>query len=411
MHEARLWRRLLGVQQGVVERVEWTCDEVVVHARLRRGWRQRCGRCGRASPGYDQGGGRRRWRALDAGILRSYIEADAPRVRCSEHGVVVARVPWARHDAGFTRAFEDQLCWLLTQASKSAVSQLMRVDWETVGRVVQRVVQESGTPLSRIRRLRHIGVDEVSFRRGHRYLTVVVDHDSGLLIWAGEGKDRATLEQFFDLLGAEKCRRIRIVTADAAAWFREVIQQRCPQARICMDAYHVVAWATHALDEVRRLVWNEARRAGQKALAADLKWARFALWKNPQDLTERQQARLADIERTNRPLYRAYLLKEQLRQVFQLKGQAGKQLLSRWLAWASRCRIPAFIRLGRTIRREQAFIETALEYRMSNARVEGVNTRIRLASRIAFGFRSAQALIDTVLLTCGGLCPPLPGRT
>jgi len=347
---------------------------------------------------------------LDLGVFWSFIEADAPRIRCDDHGVVVAQVPWARHDARFTRAFEDQLCWLLTQMSKTAVVQLMRVSWETTGRVIQRVVEEVGAPLSRIRRLRRIGVDEVCFRRGHRYLTVVVDHDSGLLLWAGEGKDKATLERFFDLLGPEKCRGIQLVTADAAAWFREAIQRRCPRARICMDAYHVVAWATHALDEVRREVWNAARRAGQRAVATDLKWARFALWKNPENLTERQQARLADIERTNKPLYRAYLLKEQLRQVFRLKGEAGKQLLARWLAWASRCRIPAFVRLGRTIRPERLFIETALERRMSNARIEGLNTRIRLATRIAYGFRSAQALIDAVLLTCGGLCPPLPGR-
>jgi transposase len=286
----------------------------------------------------------------------------------------------------------------------------MRVSWETVGRVVQRVVEEAGSPLSRITKLRRIGVDEVSFRRGHRYLTVVVDHDSGLLLWAAEGKDKATLEKFFDLLGPAKCRKIRIVTADAAAWFREVILQRCPQARVCMDAYHVVAWATKALDEVRREVWNAARRAGQGAVATDLKWARFALWKNPGDLSERQQARLADIERTNKPLYRAYLLKEQLRQVFQLKGEAGKQLLSGWLSWACRSRIPAFVKLSQTIRREREFIETALEEGMSNARIEGINTRIRLATRIAFGFRSAQALINTVMLTCGGLCPPLPGR-
>jgi transposase len=324
--------------------------------------------------------------------------------------VVVAQMPWARHQSRFTRAFEDQVCWLVTQTSKRAVSQLMRVDWATVGRIVQRVVEEAGSPLERIDKLRKIGVDEVSFRRGQRYLTVVVDHESGLLLWAAEGRDKATLNQFFDLIGPEKCREIEVVTADAAAWFRAVLLERCPKARICMDVFHVVAWATEALDEVRRQVWNEARQAGQKAIAKDLKWSRFALWKNPEDLSERQQSRLADIERTNKPLYRAYLMKEQLREVFMLKGERGIELLSRWLDWACRSRIPAFVKLSKTIRRERSFIEEALRQGMSNALVEGINTRIRLATRIAFGFRSVQALIATVMLTCGGLCPALPGR-
>lgn len=411
MYVSRLWGRLLGVQQAVTEWFEDKGEYVVFHVRPRANRRLRCGLCGEPSPGYDQGEGRRRWRTLDLGTVRAFLEADAPRVECSSHGVVVAQVPWARHQSGFTRAFEDQTCWLVARTSKRAISQLMRIDWGTVGRIVQRIADEAGSPLDRIKRLRKIGVDEVSFRRGQRYLTVVVDHDSGSLLWAAEGRSKATLNQFFDLIGPEKCRGIEVVTADAAAWFRAALLERCPQARICMDAYHVIAWATEALDEVRRQVWNEARQAGQKAVAKDLKWARFALWRNPEDLSERQESRLADIERTNKPLYRAYLLKEQLREVFILKGQDGIDLLSSWLDWACRSRVPAFVKLSKTIRRERTFIEAALEERMSNARVEGVNTRIRLATRIAFGFRSAQALIATVMVTCGGLCPALPGRS
>jgi transposase len=394
----------------VVEAVEEEDGLVVVHARPYKGRRLRCGACGEVSPGHDQGEGRRRWRALDLGAVRAVIEAEAPRVACRWHGVVVAQVPWARHRSRFTRSFEDQVCWLVTRTSRRAVSQLMRVDWATIGRIVERVVEERGSPLQDLQRLRRIGIDEVSFRRGHRYLSVVVDHDSGTLLWAAEGHDQQTLHQFFDLVGPEKCRQIELVTADAAHWIRRVVRERCPQARVCMDGFHVVAWATEALDEVRRQVWNEARRCGQRAVARDLKWARFALWRNPEDLSERQQARLADIERSNKNLYRAYLLKEQLRQVFALKGRPGIQLLSAWLSWACRCRIPAFVRLARTVRRNRAFIERALEEGFSNALVEAVNTRIRLATRIAFGFRSAQALIATVTLICGGLCPPLPGR-
>lgn len=170
-------------------------------------------------------------------------------------------------------------------------------------------------------------------------------------------------------------------------------------------------WASKALDEVRREVWNAARRAGQKAIAAELKDSRFALWKNPEDLTDRQQAKLALIQRTNRPLYRAYLLKEQLRQVFKLRGAKGIALLDQWLAWASRCRLPAFVKLAAAMKTHRPAINAALTHELSNARVESVNTKLRLLTRMAFGFRSAQALIALAMLNLGGLCPPLPGRS
>ena len=176
------------------------------------------------------------------------------------------------------------------------------------------------------------------------------------------------------------------------------------------DPFHVVAWATDALDEVRRQVWNTARKGGEVALASELKGARYALWKNPEDLTRRQRGKLAWIARVNGRLYRAYLLKEQLRLVFKLKGVRATVLLEAWLGWARRCRIPAFVALAKTITTHRASIQAALTQGLSNALVESTNTKIRLLTRVAFGFRSPQALIALAMLSVGGLCPPLPGR-
>ena len=141
MRQARLWAALLGIEHAVVERVEFVPDEVllVAHVRPSRSRRGRCGRCGRRCRGYDQGQGRRRWRCLDLGVVRAVLEADAPRVSCPEHGVVVAAVPWARHDAGHTRAFDDQVAWLAVTCSKTAVTELMRIAWRTVGAIISRV--------------------------------------------------------------------------------------------------------------------------------------------------------------------------------------------------------------------------------------------------------------------------------
>ncbi len=191
MRPTRVWARLLGVEGLVVEDVSLDDDDeaVVVSVRPRASARRRCGICGRRCPGYDAGEGRRRWRALDLGEVRAYIEAEAPRVLCRHHRVTVAAVPWARYGSRFTRSFEDQVAWLAVRTSKVAVCELMRIAWRSVGRIVSRVIAEArerGDPLEGLRR---IGIDEVSHRKGHRYLTVVIDHDSGRLVWAAPGHD------------------------------------------------------------------------------------------------------------------------------------------------------------------------------------------------------------------------------
>jgi len=407
-----VWRRLLGVEGAVLEGLKFDeeAGAVVASVRPARRDRQRCGRCSRRSGRYDSGEGRRRWRGLDLGSIPVYLEAEAPRVNCIEHGVTVTAVPWARHDSRFTQAFEDQTAWLVTRTSRSAVSELMRVAWRTVGGIITRVVQEAEAAVDRLSGLRRIGIDEISYRKGHKYLIVVVDHDQGRLVWATPGRDEAALSRFFEALGPRRCARLELISADAAHWIASVVKRYCPQARLCLDPFHVVAWATEALDQVRRQVWNTARRRGHYDIARELKGARFALWKNPENLTRRQEGKIASIRYLNEPLFRAYLLKEQLRLVFKKAGSLGKQILGEWLQWARRCRIRPFVTLARTISRHRVDIETTLDLGLSNALVESVNTKIRLLTRIAFGFHSAQALISLTTLALGGLCPPLPGR-
>lgn len=413
MRKDSVWRRLLGVHEAVVEGAELDEEkgELVVSVRVRSKQRRRCGRCGRRSPKYDAGDGRRRWRAMDVGTACAYVEAAAPRVKCREHGVVVAAVPWARHESRFTKEFEEQVAWLATETSQSTVAELMRVAWRSVGRMITRVIAEGLEREDALEGLVRIGIDEVSHRKGHKYLTVVYDHDRKRVVWAAAGRDAETVAAFFDALGPERCTKLQQVSADGASWIRGVVQERCPQAKLTLDPFHVVSWATDALDEVRRDVWNDARRSGQKALAEGLKGARFALWKNPENLTDNQKLSLASIAKTNGRLYRAYLLKEQLRQVFKAgsKGK-GMTLLKGWLSWARRCRIPAFVTLAKTIRKHLDDIALTLELGLTNAALEAANTKVRLLIRRAFGFHSPEATIALVLLSLGGLCPPLPGR-
>ena len=176
------------------------------------------------------------------------------------------------------------------------------------------------------------------------------------------------------------------------------------------DNANVDTWATEALDQVRREVWNEARKGGMSTHARQLKGCRYALWRNPEDLTQRQEAKLAWIAKVNTRLYRAYLMKEQLRIAIRTKGVLALTMLDEWLAWAQRCRIDAFVELGRKIRKNIAGIEAAMLNNLSNALIESTNTKLRVLHRMAFGFRQPEHLIALALLDRGGYCPPLPGR-
>lgn len=425
MRNASVWQAILGLTRTVIEAIDFDqgADEVVVTVRPRKGARQRCGRCGRRAPWYDRGEGQRRWRALDLGTMRVRLEADAPRVNCPAHGPTVVQVPWARHGAGHTRAFDDTVAWLAVQCSKTAVSELMRVAWRTVGSIITRVLADIDATVDRFDGLTRIGIDEIAYKRGHRYLTVVVDHDRPRLVWAAPGRDVATLRAFFDQLGPARCPLIEQVSADGAEWIERVVRTRCPQAVLCADPFHVVAWAVDALDEVRRQVLNDARgplvlqstaRSGRRAdrprRAHPLKRARWALWKNPENLTDHQQAKLEWIAKSHPDVWRAYLLKEAIRTVFVLKGDPGKQALDRWIAWARRSRLRPFVQLQRKVVKYRAAIDAALDSGLSNALIESTNTKIRLLTRKAFGFKHPDALIALALLSLGGHPPELPNR-
>ena len=431
MRGVSLWRSLLGLDKTVLERVEFDEDGEVLVAHVRPTARQRgrCGKCRRRSPRYDTGPGRRRWRTLDLGTIRAELEAESPRVRCRDHGVVVASVPWARHDAGHTYAFDDQVAWLATQACKSTVTELMRIAWRTVGSIIARVWEDIDAQHDRFAGLRRIGIDEISYKKGHKYLMVVVDHDQRRVVWAAPGRTSATVHEFFDLLGEDRCKLITHVSADGADFIDTVVADRCPAAVRVADPFHVVSWAGEALDEVRRQAWNDAREQARgepkrgrgrppadaparpaSELVKGLKGARYSLWKNPEDLTENQQTKLAWIATTNPRLYRAYLLKEGLRVVFRLPHDQAAQALDRWVSWARRCRIPAFVKLQQRIIKHRARILAAIEHNLSNGLIESTNTKIRLITRMAFGFKSAEALIAMAMLSLGGHRPVLPGR-
>jgi len=195
----------------------------------------------------------RRWRSLDFGSQRVYIEAFAPRVKCPEHGVLVAKVPWSRHDSGYTYDFETAVTWFALHATTKDVAEYFRIDWHTVGSITRRVQEslEKGQG-SRFDNLEEIGIDETSYKKGRKYMTVVVNHKTGHLIWAKKGHGKEVLTEFFKGLTDEQRAKIKYVTADGAGWIADCVRDYCPNAERCIDPFHVIMWATETLDDVRK---------------------------------------------------------------------------------------------------------------------------------------------------------------
>jgi len=411
----RVWRRVLGVEHTVIE---WVGLEpggrggevLVAQVRPKVGAVGRCSRCQRRCPGYDTGDKPRRWRGLDLGSIQVFLQATTCRVSCPEHGVVVAAVPWARRGSRFTIACEDTCAWLVCHAALSVVAVLLWVAWRRVSDIVARVLAALGQASDRLAGLRRIGIEEISYRKGARYLRVVTDHDTGRWVWAGNDRTAATLRQFFEDLGPDRAAALSHVSAEGAEFLHTVVTEGAPKAVLCLDAVHVAAWATKALEEVRRGLAAQLRRTGRAEQATTIKKTRWALRKNPPELTGDQRSTLAAIAKDNGALSRAYLRKEQLHVIFQAELPEARALLAGWISWARRSRIPAFVRLTKTITRFQTLILNAVEHHLSNARSEATNTHLRLLTRRGYGYHSPESLIAMVDLTRGGLCPPLPGR-
>jgi transposase len=381
-------------------------EGVIVTVRFRRRRRvcSRCGQTGRQLEIHDRR--LKRWRHLDLGANRCVIECELRRLRCRDCGVHLEWVPWARPEAQHTRDFEDVVAWLAQQMAKTPIAGMLRIGWDTVGRIVERVVKDH-LDERRLSGLVAIGVDEISYRRGQRYLTSVVDHKAGAIVWCAPGRNAQTLQAFFDELG-ERASSIRAVSIDMSGGYEKAIRENAPAAEVCFDPFHVVRLAQRAVDQVRRDEWNAHERS-HTPKGKWIKGTRWSLLKSPEKQTVGQLALLSEVQQANKPMFRAFLLKEELRLLYQLDdARLAPQHLDAWLAWASRSRLEAFVKLARTIRRHRAGILAAIRLGLNNGRLEGLNSRIRLISHRSFGFHSPDPLIALVYLCCARITIELP---
>jgi len=411
MRATSLLRRVLGIEGTVVTGCR--VDQGSVFVEVKPAWRvPRCARCGQRACWPQMSTQRRAWRHLDVAGVQLFLEYDRKRVHCEECGWVVEAVPWADEPrARFTRDFDGLIAFLAQRCDKSSIMWAFRIAWRTVGRCIQRVVARltSGDPLDD---LTAVGVDEISYRKHHHYLTLVTDHEAGKVVWAKEGKNADTLKAFFEELGEERCGEIEAVTADMSAAYSKAVQEKVPHARLVYDRFHVQQLVGKAVDETRREEWRNRREHPEEAKA--VKKTRWALLKHPSNLTDKEELRLARLQKENRRLYRAYLLKEQFVEIMDRRQRhVVRRLLTAWLSWAARSRLPAFVKVARTIRDHLEGVLAYIDTRLTNGLVEGLNAKARLLTRRAYGFHSAEAVISMIMLCCTDLDvrPPLKHAT
>jgi transposase len=405
------FKRLLDLPAVNVTEVKIETTSVLVTVRLR----QRCLSCPACTfttrSRYDARPVASRWRHLDLGRRRLEVVCHLRRLVCPTHGVRTEAVPFARAGSRFTRDFEDLVGWLATSMDKTATCRLMRIDWDSVGRIIERVMATE-LDKDRLDRLFVAGVDEVSWRRNHAYLSLVSNHETGRFVWGKQGKEAATLDAFFDELGEERAQAITALSMDMGPAFEKSARAEghATKAIICYDPFHVVQLVTTALETVRRGVWQDLRKLPEKDAARRFKGARWALLKNPGDLTEDQAATLRKLKRRGGDLWRAYMLKEALRAVFagDLAEDEVSELLDRFCSRASRSGLKAFVTVAQTIRKRKDGILAAVRLGINNARHEGLNRRVRLIVNRAYGFHSANAALGLIMLSLGPITHVLP---
>ena len=413
MRLATLFKRLLGMERERVvgvELVEQAGGQVVV-VEVARPKRRRmfCSGCGqRIAAAYD-----RRvvaWRHLDVFRVRCVVRCEIRRVAYPECGVRGELVPWVRAGSRFTRASEDTCVWLARSAPKSQVAELLRIDWASVGRMIERVVTEhtrsrDGDGLDGLRR---VGIDEVAYRKGHRYLMCVVCHDTGRVVCAAPGRSQQTAAGFFQQLGPERCKQISAVSVDLHGGWLGVIRHYCPNARVCADPFHVIKLAGDALDELRRAQWQNLRETDPDR-AKWLKGTRFTLRRRSDRLRDGDQTILDQLAETNRDVYLGWLLLDQLRAVYLARDHAeAMRLLDEWIYAACVSELEPFIRTALTLDTHRQQVANAIALGLTNARLEGMNSTVPLLSHRARGFRRLDSLLAMITLVCGRIPVALP---
>jgi transposase len=360
----------------------------------------RCPECNEKRPRHDSR--HRRWRHLDTCQYRTVIESDVPRVSCPEHGVKQVRVPWAEPGSKNTLLFEALLIYWLQEATPNAVARRFGMSWSTVNDIMKRAVAR-GLARREAVKPEQICVDETSFQKRHEYVTVVTDMDSGDVLHVADDRKATSLESFYKTLPEDVRAAIRTVAMDMSGPFIKATREHIPDAdeKIAFDRFHVAMSLGDAVSKVRREENKALRANGDDRLVG----TRYLWLMNPDNMSEEAwNDRFSQLRASNLRTARAWAIKEEAAGLWHYKSHGwALKAWTRWLGWASRCRLQPIIKVAGTIRRHLWGILNAVVSGATNATAEGINAGIQRLKKRACGYRSREAFRTAIYFHFGGL--------
>ena len=394
----------------VYERVRWKGEgrgralEVEVRARAHRAGR--CSECGEPGPGYDRLPARE-FEYVPLWGIRVYFLYALRRVQCARCGVKVEAVPWGQGKQTLTRSYMQFLATWARRLSWQEVARFFHTSWEQVFHSVCWQV-EWGLAHRDLSGIQALGIDETAWQRGHRYLTVVyqLDAQARRLLWVGEQRTAKTLLKFFRFFGPERTRQLRFICSDLWPPYLKVIAKKAGQALHVLDRFHVALNLNKAVDQVRAEESKELRRQGLEPILTRTRWC---LLKRPEHLTPQQEIKLADLLRSNLRTVRAYLLKEDLGFFWTCQGVLwARRFLKGWYHRVMRSRIEPLKKVARMLRAHEPLLLNWFRARkqISSGPTEGLNNRLQLTLRKAYGFRTFRAAEVALYHTLGALPEP-----
>jgi transposase len=391
---------------GQVRLIEQPKLEIEIDVRARANSRARCSGCGRKRPGYDTLPARR-FEFVPLWGIAIFLVYAMRRVNCESCGVRVEQVPWGSGK----RQLTDTYAWFLARWAKRLswmeVATAFHTSWEKVYRAVEMAV-EWGRAHQSLTGIESIGVDEIQWQDGHRYLTLVYQIDEGCrrLLWIGQERTTKTLLGFFRWFGEERSAALRFICSDMWRPYLKVIAKKAAQAANVLDRFHIMSNLSKAIDAVRAEEVKALKAAGYEPI---LTRARWLLLKRPENLTAKQEPRLAELLRYNLRSVRAYLLKEDFQSFWEYVSPywAG-QFLDRWCTRTMRSRLEPMKKVARTLRNHRELILNWFRARgaISAGAVEGFNNKAKLTMRKAYGFRTERAMELALYHTLGALPEP-----
>lgn len=358
----------------------------------------RCPHCGHRGRILRSQRQERVWRDLPLGWVEVFFHYVPREILCRTHGRVQEEIPWARPHSRETHRFEYLVLRYCRTMTQQAAAELLRMPASTLSDLLHRLIVHFRQDHS-IRSLRVLGVDEISYKKGHRFATVVYDLARSKVVWIGDGKGRETIDRFLrDGLSAEQRKRVQFAACDMSATYIGAILDHCPHAKLVLDRFHIVKRLNAAVDEVRK----EQRRAAAAQDRKVLKGLRWLLYRHSSNRTKGQTRILKDLHRGNIRIHRAWVLKDEFEHFWDYSSVGhARNFIKRWCTSALRSRLEPLRQFVQTLRKYEEHILTFVETGLTNAVAEGVNRVIRMVKNRASGFSSLAAFSDLIFLTIG----------